>query len=221
VRNLRSLLLASTVVVAMVGGCLVYGWSRGARAPTPERAVAELEVAPFAVASVAALASSETAPSSAPGRDGLAARVDRLSRSTDALVGVHHAAAEMLLEGPDGLGIGTSGDIDAPQNADWKQRIDAAVEAGVHTCDPEALDSRVNSYENGSGVQQDRGKALTYWIAYVDCRKRLDGSPTKILGNGDSVTERMGDTLSADQVAAAVSAGEQLARDARPLPGDR
>ena len=127
----------------------------------------------------------------------------------------------MLKEGPDGLGISGSTDIDAPENASWKQRVDAALEAGVHTCDSDSLESRVNSYESGLGVEHDRAKALTYWVAYMECRQRLVGAPAaRILANADSVTRRMGSTLSADQIAKAVSAGQQLAHDAQPLPGD-
>jgi hypothetical protein len=99
--------------------------------------------------------------------------------------------------------------------------VDAAVDAGVHTCDPDSLESRVNRYEDGEGVEQDRAKALTYWVATMECRQRLAGGPASVLGNGDGVTQRMGTTLSADQIAKAVSEGQQLARDARPLPGDR
>lgn len=151
--------------------------------------------------------------------DQIQSRLQWLTRA--ALAGVHHAAAEMIKEGPDGLGVSGSSDIDAPENALWKQRADAAIEAGIRTCDPESLDNRVSSYENGLGVAQDRGKALMYWVAYMDCRQRLDGAPAPILGNADSVTQRMGSALDADQIARAVSAGQQLARDARPLPGDR
>ncbi|MFL6682702.1 MAG: hypothetical protein ACJ8IK_30465 [Burkholderiaceae bacterium] len=136
-----------------------------------------------------------------------------------ALAGVHHAATEMLREGPDGLGLANS-DIDAPENASWKQRVDAALEAGVHTCDPDSLESRVNTYENGQGVAPDRAKALTYWVAYMECRRRLVGQPSAILANADSVTQRMGRSLTAEQIAQALSAGHALARDARPLPGD-
>jgi hypothetical protein len=96
----------------------------------------------------------------------------------------------------------------------------------VHTCDPDSLESRVNSYESGLGVEQDRAKALTYWVAYMDCRQRLVGAlvdvPDRgsVLANGDSVTQRMGTTLSADQIAKAVADGQRLAHDAQPLPGD-
>ena len=138
-----------------------------------------------------------------------------------ALAGVHHAASEMLKEGPDGLGISGSSDIDAPENAPWKQRVEAALDAGVRTCDPDSLESRVNSYESGLGVEQDRAKALTYWVAYMDCRQRLVGGTGSVLANGDSVTQRMGATLSADQIAKAVSDGQRLAHDAQPLPGDQ
>jgi hypothetical protein len=133
-----------------------------------------------------------------------------------ALAGVHHAAAEMLKEGPDGLGISGSGDIDAPENAAWKQRVDAAIDAGVHTCDAASLESRVNLYESGLGGERDRAEALTYWVAYMACREHADDAPA----GGDGIARRMGATLSADQVAQAVSAGQQLARGARPLPGD-
>ena len=73
------------------------------------------------------------------------------------------------------------------------------------------------------GVVQDRAKALTYWVAYMECRQRLVGQSSAILASadGDSVTQRMGHSLSADQIAQAMSAGHALARDARPLPGDR
>src|SRR4051812_27876285 len=99
--------------------------------------------------------------------DQIQSRLRWLERA--ALAGVHHAATEMLREGPDGLGLSNS-DIDAPENASWKQRVDAALEAGVHTCDPDSLESRVNTYENGQGVAPDRAKALTYWVAYMECR---------------------------------------------------
>ena len=150
--------------------------------------------------------------------DQIQSRLRWLERA--ALAGVHHAATQMLKEGPDGLGISGSSDIDAPENAPWKQRVETALAAGVHTCDPDSLENRVNSYENGSGGEQDRAKALTYWVAYMECRQRLVGAPTSVIGNGDSVTQRMGTTLSADQIARSVSEGQQLARDARPLPGD-
>jgi hypothetical protein len=149
--------------------------------------------------------------------DQIQSRLRWLERA--ALAGVHHAATEMLREGPDGLGLANS-DIDAPENASWKQRVDAALEAGVHTCDPDSLESRVNAYENGQGVAPDRTKALTYWVAYMECRRRLVGQPSAILANADSVTQRMGRSLTADQIAQALSAGHALARDARPLPGD-
>ncbi len=151
--------------------------------------------------------------------DQIQSRLRWLERA--ALAGVHHAATEMLKEGPDGLGVSGSSDIDAPENASWKQRVDAALDAGVHTCDPDSLESRVNSYESGLGVEQDRAKALTYWVAYMDCRQRLVGASGSVLANGDSVTQRMGTTLSADQIARAVSDGQRLARDAQPLPGDQ
>jgi hypothetical protein len=137
-----------------------------------------------------------------------------------ALAGVHHAATEMLREGPDGLGLSNS-DIDAPENASWKQRVEAALDAGVHTCDPDSLESRVNAYENGQGVAPDRGKALTYWVAYMECRQHLVGQTSAILANADSVTQRVGHSLTADQIAQAMSAGHALAHDARPLPGDQ
>jgi len=149
--------------------------------------------------------------------DQIQSRLRWLERA--ALAGVHHAATEMLREGPDGLGLANS-DIDAPENASWKQRVDAALEAGVHTCDPDSLESRVNAYESGQGVAPDRTKALTYWVAYMECRRRLVGQPSAILANADSVTQRMGRSLTADQIAQALSAGHALARDARPLPGD-
>jgi hypothetical protein len=149
--------------------------------------------------------------------DQIQSRLRWLERA--ALAGVHHAATEMLREGPDGLGLANS-DIDAPENASWKQRVDAALEAGVHTCDPDSLESRVNAYENGQGVAPDRTKALTYWVAYMECRRRLVGQPSAILANADSVTQRMGRSLTAEQIAQALSAGHALARDARPLPGD-
>ncbi|MBW8756288.1 MAG: hypothetical protein JF586_01640 [Burkholderiales bacterium] len=137
-----------------------------------------------------------------------------------ALAGVHHAATEMLREGPDGLGPSNS-DIDAPENASWKLRVGAALDAGVRTCDPDSLESRINAYESGQGVAPDRAMALTYWVAYMECRQRLVGQPGSILSNADSVTQRMGRSLTADQVAQAMAAGHALARDARPLPGDR
>jgi hypothetical protein len=150
--------------------------------------------------------------------DQIQSRLRWLERA--ALAGVHHAATQMLKEGPDGLGLSGSSDIDAPENVPWKQRVETALAAGVHTCDPDSLENRVNSYETGAGVDPDRSKALTYWVAYMACRKRLVDAPAPVLGNGDSVTQRMGDTLSADQIAKAIAEGQQLARDARPLPGD-
>ena len=150
--------------------------------------------------------------------DQIQSRVRWLERA--ALAGVHHAATEMLKEGPDGLGISGSSDIDAPENAPWKQRVETALAAGVRTCDTDSLENRVNSYESGMGVDQDRAKALTYWVAYMECRQRLVGAPASVIANGDSVTQRMGTTLTADQIAKAVSEGRQLAREARPLPGD-
>jgi hypothetical protein len=150
--------------------------------------------------------------------DQIQSRLRWLERA--ALAGVHHAATEMLKEGPDGLGISGNADIDAPENASWKQRVEAALDAGVHTCDSDSLESRVNSYESGLGVEQDRAKALTYWVAYMDCRQRIVGGHSTVLANADSVTQRMGNTLSADAIAKAVQEGQQLARDARPLPGD-
>ena len=152
--------------------------------------------------------------------DQIQSRLRWLERA--ALAGVHHAATEMLREGPDGLGLSNS-DIDAPENASWKQRVDAALEAGVHTCDPDSLESRINAYENGQGVPPDRAKALSYWVAYMECRQRLTGQSSTILANADSdnVTQRMGHSLTAEQIAQAMSAGHALARDARPLPGDR
>jgi hypothetical protein len=150
--------------------------------------------------------------------DQIQSRLRWLERA--ALAGVHHAATEMLKEGPDGLGISGNSDIDAPENASWKQRVDAAIEAGVHTCDSDSLESRVNSYESGLGVPQDRAKALTYWVAYMECRQRLLAQPSAILANADSVTQRMGRTLTADQIAKAVSDGQRLAHEAQPLPGD-
>jgi len=150
--------------------------------------------------------------------DQIQSRLRWLERA--ALAGVHHAATEMLKEGPDGLGIAGSNDIDAPENASWKQRVESALTAGVHTCDADSLESRVNSYESGLGAAPDRAKALTYWVAYMECRRRSAGAPDTVLGNGDSVTQRMGNTLSAEQIARAVSEGQQIAHDARPLPGD-
>ena len=150
--------------------------------------------------------------------DQIQSRLRWLERA--ALAGVHHAATEMLKEGPDGLGVTGSSDIDAPENASWKQRVESALAAGVHTCDPDSLENRVNSYESGLGVGQDRAKALTYWVAYMACRQRLVGAPASILANGDSVTQRMGTTLTAEQIAKSVSEGQQLAHDAQPLPGD-
>ena len=151
--------------------------------------------------------------------DQIQSRLRWLERA--ALGGVHHAATEMLEEGPDGLGVSASSDIDAPENAPWKQRVDSAVDAGVHTCDADSLERRVDRYANGEGVEQDRAKALTYWVAYMACRQRLANTSAPVLGNADSVTQRMGTTLDADQIAKAVSAGQQLARDAQPLPNDR
>jgi len=149
--------------------------------------------------------------------DQIQSRLRWLERA--ALAGVHHAATEMLREGPDGLGVSNS-DIDAPENASWKLRVEAALDAGVHTCDPDSLESRINAYENGQGVAPDRAMALTYWVAYMECRQRLVGQPSSILSNADSVTQRMGRSLTAEQIAQAMAAGHALARDARPLPGD-
>jgi hypothetical protein len=139
--------------------------------------------------------------------------------------GVHHAAAVLIREGPDGLGLSHGADIDAPENAEWKREVDAATEAGVRSCDPESIETRINDYETGSGVPRDRAMALTYWVEYMECRKRLDraatpAAPRTILGNADSITERMGDTLGADQIAAAVQVGQRMAHEARVLPGD-
>ncbi len=150
--------------------------------------------------------------------DQIQSRLRWLERA--ALAGVHHAATAMAREGPDGLGLASERDVDAPQNAAFAERLAAAYDAGVRTCDAESLENRENAYESGNGVAPDRARALSYWVAYVECRKRLDGTPADILGNGDSVTQRVGMTLSVEQVAAAVSAGEQMAREARPLPGD-
>ena len=150
--------------------------------------------------------------------DQIQSRLRWLERA--ALAGVHHAAAEMLKEGPDGLGVSASSDVAAPENAAWKQRVDDALEAGVHTCDSDSLESRVNGYETGLGVPQDRARALTYWVAYMACRQRFDDGAATALVNGDSVAQRMGTTLSADQIAKAVADGQQLAGSARPLPGD-
>jgi TPR repeat protein len=151
--------------------------------------------------------------------DQVQSRLQWLERA--ALAGVHHAAVEMLKEGPDGLGVSASSDIDAPENASWKQRVEAALDAGVHTCDYDSLESRVNGYESGEGVEQDRAKALTYWVAYMHCRQRLGGAPGSVLSDGDGVTRRMGTALNADQIARAVSDGRRIAQDAQPLPGDR
>jgi hypothetical protein len=152
--------------------------------------------------------------------DQIQSRLRWLERA--ALAGVHHAAAEMVKEGPDGLGISGSSDIDAPENAPWKARVEAALDAGVHTCDSDSLESRVNRYENGDlGVARDRAKALTYWVAYMQCRQRLAGTPVVALASGDGVARRMGSTLSADQIAQAVADGQRLAHDAQPLPGDQ
>lgn len=150
--------------------------------------------------------------------DQIQSRLRWLERA--ALAGVHHAASEMLKEGPDGLGISGSSDIDAPENASWKQRVEAALDAGVHTCDADSLESRVNSYESGLGVAQDREQALTYWVATMECRQRLVGAPGAALANGDSVTQRMGTTLSAEQISRAIADGQRLAHEAQPLPGD-
>jgi len=150
--------------------------------------------------------------------DQIQSRLRWLERA--ALAGVHHAAIEMLREGPDGLGPSNS-DIDAPENASWKQRVEAALDAGVHTCDPDSLESRINAYETGQGVAPDRARALAYWVAYMECRRRGTGPASTILANADSVTQRMGRSLTADQIAQAMASGHALARDARPLPGDR
>jgi hypothetical protein len=137
-----------------------------------------------------------------------------------AAAGVHHAATAMAHEGPDGLGLVPEQDRDGPQYADWRQRLEAAYDAGVRTCDPESLDHRVNAYETGLGVAPDRARALSYWIAWVDCRQRFGGGPEPGFAGGDGVTRRLGDPLRPDEIAAAVAAGHQLARDARPLAGD-
>lgn len=145
--------------------------------------------------------------------DQIQSRLRWLERA--ALAGVHHAATEMAREGPDGLGLATPA-----QDAGFEQRLQAAYEAGVHTCDPESLENRESAYENGAGVEPDRARALAYWVAYRDCRRRLADTPGGILGDADSITRRMGATLSADEIATAVGTGQQMARDARPLPGD-
>jgi len=149
--------------------------------------------------------------------DQIQSRLRWLERAARA--GVHHAATEMLREGPDGLGLSSS-DIDAPENASWKLRVEAALDAGVHTCDPDSLENRIDAYESGHGVAPDRARALTYWVAYMECRQHLVGQPSTVLANADSVTQRMGRSLTADQIAQAMSAGHALARDARPLAGD-
>jgi hypothetical protein len=150
--------------------------------------------------------------------DQVQARLRWLERAAGA--GVHHAATAMAHEGPDGLGLVPEQERDGPQYADWRQRLEAAYDAGVRTCDPESLDHRVNAYETGAGVAQDRAKALSYWIAWVDCRKRFDGAADPGLADGDGVTRRIGAPLGPDEVAAAVAAGHRIAREARPLPGD-
>jgi len=133
---------------------------------------------------------------------------------------VHHAATAMAREGPDGLGLVGEQNYELPQYADWRARLEAAYDAGVRTCDPESLDHRVAAYESGLGVAQDRAKALSYWVAFVDCRRRFGGAPPSAPAEGDSVAQRMGTALRPEQVSAAVAAGHQLASDARPLPGD-
>ena len=148
--------------------------------------------------------------------DQIQSRLRWLERA--ALAGVHHAAAEMVKEGPDGLGVSGSSDLDAPENAAWKQRVEAALDAGVRTCDSDSLETRVNGYE--TGAEPDRAKALTYWVAYLGCRQRLDTSAVLAPASGDSTSERMGSTLSAEQIAKAVADGQALAREARPLPND-
>jgi hypothetical protein len=150
--------------------------------------------------------------------DQIQSRLRWLERA--AAAGVHHAATAMAREGPDGLGLVPEAEREAPQYADWRQRLEAAYDAGVRTCDPESLDHRVDAYEHGAGVPQDRARALSYWVAYVDCRQRFNGAPASLAAGGDSVAQRMGAALRPDQVAAAVAAGHQLAREARPLPGD-
>lgn len=148
--------------------------------------------------------------------DQIQSRLRWLERA--ALAGVHHAAAEMVKEGPDGLGVSGSSDLDAPENAAWKQRVESALDAGVRTCDSESLETRVNNYE--TGAEPDRAKALAYWVAYLSCRQRLDASAMLAPASGDSTAQRMGSTLSADQIAQAVADGQAMARDARPLPND-
>ena len=58
-------------------------------------------------------------------------------------------------------------------------------------------------------------------LAYGRFVVRLVGASGSVLANGDSVTQRMGNTLSADQIARAVADGQRLAHDAQPLPGDQ
>jgi len=55
----------------------------------------------------------------------------------------------------------------------------------------------------------------------MQCRQHLASPPGVTLASGDSVTRRMGATLSADQIANAIADGQRLAHDARPLPGDQ
>jgi len=149
--------------------------------------------------------------------DQIQSRLRWLERA--AAAGVHHAATAMSREGPDGLGLVAEADLAGPQFADWRQRLAAAYDAGVRTCDPESLEQRMAAFDGGLGVEQDRARALSYWVAYVDCRRRF-GAPALAPADGDGVALRMGSALGAGQVDAATAAGHRLAREARPLPGD-
>jgi hypothetical protein len=152
--------------------------------------------------------------------DQVQSRLQWLQRA--ALAGVHHAATAMAREGPDGLGV-PDGDLDAPQNADFRARLDAAWDAGVRTCDAESLEERENAYETGTGVARDRARALSYWIAWIDCRRRAaasgPGDMTPL--DADAIARRVGRSLTPEQLADATAAGERMASDAQPLPGDR
>ncbi|MGN6525216.1 MAG: hypothetical protein ACTHL8_02400 [Burkholderiaceae bacterium] len=152
--------------------------------------------------------------------DQVQSRLQWLQRA--ALAGVHHAATAMAREGPDGLGL-EDGELDAPQNADFRARLDAAWDAGVRTCDAESLEQRENAYETGAGVARDRARALSYWIAWVDCRRRAAGPGAGDMTplDADAIARRVGRSLTPEQLADATAAGARMASDARPLPGDR
>ena len=126
----------------------------------------------------------ELLPTTQTSRDDIASdqiqsRLRWLERA--ALAGVHHAATEMAREGVEGLALTSDSDIDSPQNAAFAARLSTAYEAGVRTCDSESLENRETAYENGIGVPQDHARALSYWVANMECRKRLANAPGRIL----------------------------------------